>query len=62
MLDVPPTNHRQTTGYQGLDKERNKFFMFIGSVVENQVDANDRFLYFFMTLTAFIFCWQHCQE
>ena len=36
------------------------FFMFVGYIVEYQVDANGRFLYFFMTLSASIAGWQHC--
>ncbi|XP_008450229.2 uncharacterized protein LOC103491892 [Cucumis melo] len=36
-------------------------FILISSVVEYKIDADGRFLYFFMTLSAFIFCWQHCR-
>ncbi|KAA0065298.1 protein FAR1-RELATED SEQUENCE 3-like [Cucumis melo var. makuwa] len=32
-----------------------------GSVVEYKVDANDRFLYLFMTLSTSISGWQHCR-
>ncbi|KAA0049743.1 protein FAR-RED ELONGATED HYPOCOTYL 3-like [Cucumis melo var. makuwa] len=32
-----------------------------GSVVEYKVDADGRFLYFFMTLSASISSWQHCR-
>ncbi|XP_008463110.2 uncharacterized protein LOC103501336 [Cucumis melo] len=32
----------------------------LGSVVEYKVDADDRFLYFFMALSASISGWQHC--
>ena len=34
--------------------------MFIGSITEYKVDVEGRFLYFFVTLYASIFNWQHC--
>ena len=37
------------------------FFMFVGSIVEYQVDADSRFLYFFMALSASIVGWKHCR-
>ncbi|TYK03214.1 protein FAR-RED ELONGATED HYPOCOTYL 3-like [Cucumis melo var. makuwa] len=30
-------------------------------VIEYKVDVDGRFLYFFMALSASIFCWQHCR-
>ena len=35
--------------------------MLIGSVVKYKVDIDSIFLYFFMALSASIFCWQHCR-
>lgn len=36
------------------------FFMFIKFAIGYKVDVEGRFLYFFMTLSASIFEWQHC--
>ena len=36
--------------------------MFIGYVVEYKVDANGRFLYFFIALSASSSSWQYCRS